>query len=118
MLNLACAGSAIFGLFIGYIFAWSTRRNEPNGSDVAGLLGIILGGTLLQIIDRLHCENGLALYLIGLAIGYVVYIALLKFNFPAVKHAYEAHGVQPSPLFPWIVRGTCHDEHTKTPPAK
>lgn len=109
-MNVACVGSVVFGLFIGYIFAWSTRRNEPNGTDIAGLLGTILGGTLLQIIDRLKCENGLALYLIGLAAGYVIYLILLKINWPSVKHSYEAHGDKPSPFFPFLVRGSCHDQ--------
>lgn len=117
-LNVACVGSVIFGLFIGYIFAWSTRRNEPNGSDVAGLLGTILGGTILQMVDKLHCDEGLPLYLIGLAVGYVLYIFLLKMNWPNVKHAYESHGVTPSPLFPWTMRGACNDRPTQEPPKR
>lgn len=115
-LNVACVGSVIFGLFIGYIFAWSTRRNEPNGSDVAGLLGTILGGTILQMVDKLHCEDGLPLYLIGLAVGYVLYIFLLKMSWPAVKHAYETHGVAPSPLFPFLVPRGCNDRPTQDKP--
>jgi xanthosine utilization system XapX-like protein len=108
-MNVGCVGAVVFGLFIGYVFAWSTRRNEPNGTDVAGLLGIILGGTLLQVVDKIHCENALPLYLIGMAVGYVIYIILLKVNWPAVKHSYDIHGQNPSPFFPFLVRGTCHE---------
>lgn len=106
--NVYCIAAAAFGLLMGYIFAWSTRRNEPNGTDIAGVLGTVLGGTILQFLDRLGgCEEKFALYLIGLVIGYVIYLVLLKSNYPRVRAAYEAKTMEPSPFFPWLVRGAC-----------
>jgi hypothetical protein len=68
-------------MLMGYIFAWSTWRNEPNGSDVAGSLGTVLGGAVLQFLERLGpCEEKMALYIIGLVVGYIVYLIILKFN--------------------------------------
>lgn len=111
-LNVYCIAAAAFGLLMGYIFAWSTRRNEPNGTDIAGILGIVLGGTVLQFLDRLGgCEEKFALYLIGLVAGYVVYLILLKANYPHVRKAYEAKSMEPSPFFPWLVRGACNCNH-------
>lgn len=114
MLNVYCIAAVAFGLLMGYIFAWSTRRNEPNGSDVAGLLGTVLGGTILQFLDRLGpCEEKMALYIIGLVVGYVIYLILLKLNYPRVAKAYELKTISPSPLFPWLVRDkacSCSDK--------
>jgi hypothetical protein len=115
MLNIACVGSAVFGLFMGYIFAWTTRRNEPSGTDVAGLLATIFSGTLIQMVDRLECADRLPLYLIGVAVGYAIYLLLLKLSWPAVRHSYEVHGEKPSPLFPFLVKGPCTNERTQPP---
>lgn len=114
MLNVYCIAAAAFGLLMGYVFAWSTRRNEPNGSDVAGLLGTVLGGTVLQFLDRLHCEEKMALYIIGLVVGYIVYLLILKLNYRNVSRAYEMKAISPSPLFPWLVR----DNHACSCPDK
>jgi len=119
MLNVYCIAAIAFGLLMGYVLAWSTRRNEPNGTDVAGLLGTVLGFTIIEFLTRLKCDEGFALYLIGLVVGYVLYLILLKFNWPKVKAGYDRGVLKPAPFFPWIVPCECHAPHndkTQTPP--
>lgn len=104
MLNVYCVAAALFGVLIGYVFAWSTRRNEPNAMDVAGLLATIVGGSIITMLSDLQCPERTALYLIGLVIGYVVYLIVLKYNYREIDAAYRRGDLQPSPLFPWRVK--------------
>lgn len=92
---------------MGYIFGWATRRSEPSSTDFAAILGIILGGTALNVINQIDCPEKLPLYLIGIAVGYVLYLVVLKSAFEAVRHHVERHGLQRMPLFPWTLSRPC-----------
>jgi hypothetical protein len=78
--NIYCIGAGVFGLLMGYTFAWSSRKTTPNGNEVASLLATVLGGTVLTILDQIDCPERLPIYIIGAAAGYLIYVLLLARN--------------------------------------
>jgi lysozyme len=104
MLSISCLAAGLFGVLMGYVFAWSTRRNEPNAIDVAGLIATIAGGTVVSSLSELNCPERLSLYLIGMVVGYLVYLIVLKLNYREIEAAYKRGELAPSPFFPWLVR--------------
>lgn len=113
MLNLEvpiwCIGAFVLGALLGYVFAYSTRQQQPNANEIAALLGTVLGGAALSLIQQFKaCPEALPLYVIGAAIGYVLYTIFLKRSWTAVQHLISAHGLQRPPLLPWLAKDPCH----------
>lgn len=101
--NIACIGAGALGLLLGYVFAWSTRRPEPNGTEVASLVSTVLGGTVLQLLNQIDCQDRLAIYIIGVAVGYALYLIVLQRSWTRVDHFIQHHGMRRAPLAPWTL---------------
>ncbi|MGH9553290.1 MAG: hypothetical protein ACRD3W_28170 [Terriglobales bacterium] len=99
--NWYCIAAGAFGLLMGYVFAYSSRNAQPNGSEVASLLGTVLGGTATSFLANLHCDQALPIYIIGVAAGYLVYVFLLAQNWAKVQINMNMAGTKRPPLFFW-----------------
>ncbi len=108
-INIWCIGALALGLLAGYLFAYSSRQDKPNGNELAALFGTVLGGTALNLIDKFkECPGALPLYVIGVAVGYVVYVGLLQIKWPLVEHLRAKHGFTRLPLFPRNAIDPCY----------
>lgn len=100
-INVWCVGAVALGLLAGYLFAYSSRQEKPTGTELAGLFGTVLGGTALTLINKFsECAEALPLYVVGIAVGYLLYILLLRMNWPVVEHLKTVHGADHVPLLP------------------
>jgi hypothetical protein len=107
-LNIWCIGAAVLGLFLGYMFAYSARQQQPSGNEIAALFATVLGGSALTLINQFQqCADALPLYVIGVAIGYVLYVFVLKRNWALVQHLQEHHSLEKPPLAPWLAKDPC-----------
>jgi hypothetical protein len=107
-LNLYCVGAAVLGVLLGYAFAYSARQQQPNANEVAALLGTVLGGSALSLVSKFdQCADAFPLYVIGVAVGYLLYLLALKGNWTLVQHLFLKHGLQRSPLIPWRASDPC-----------
>lgn len=106
--NLYCVAAVVLGLLLGYLFAYSGRQQQPNANEIAGLLGTVLGGGALSLIEQFkQCGDALALYVIGVAVGYALYVFVLQRNWSLVEHLQSAHGLKRAPLLPWLASDPC-----------
>ena len=118
--NLWCIGAAVLGLFLGYMFAYSARQQQPSGNEIAALFATVLGGSALTLINQFQqCAEALPLYVIGVAIGYVLYVFVLKRYWPLVQHLQEQHSLGKPPLAPWLAKDPCCGPagHAISPPS-
>lgn len=107
-LNLWCISAAVLGLFAGYIFAYSARSEKPNGNEIAALFGMVLGGSTLTLLDKfVDCHDALPLYVIGVAVGYVMYVFVLRRNWALIEHLRTHHMLEHPPIAPWAVADPC-----------
>lgn len=107
-INIWCIGAAALGLLAGYLFAYSSRQEKPTGTELAALFGTVLGGTALTLIDKFkECAAALPVYVIGVTIGYLAYILLLRMNWAVVEHLKARHGYTQAPLFPRTAADPC-----------
>jgi hypothetical protein len=105
-----CIGAGVFGLLMGYLFAWSSRQVQPTGNEVAALVSTVLGGTVLSVLNQIDCAARLPIYMIGVAAGYALYIFLLSRNWARVQHFIVNHGLQHTPFIPssiWRMADPC-----------
>lgn len=108
-----CGSAALLGMILGYSFNWAIRKGQPGAYDVASLVSVILGGTTIDVLGRIHCPEALSYYLIGLAVGFVAYLILLSRNWPTVMWLMQ-HGVlQSPPLFPRHKCTPCGNNHER-----
>lgn len=117
--NIWCIAAAVLGLFAGYMFAYSARAEKPSGNEIAALFGTVLGGGTLALFDRFQdCHDALPLYVICVAVGYVLYVFVLHRNWALIEHLRERHMLAHPPLAPWMVADPCcKDFHNKTAPS-
>lgn len=101
--SIACIGAGVLGLLLGWVFAWSTRRPEPTGQEVAALVSTVLGGAILQLLNQIDCPERLPIYIIGVAVGYALYLIVLRRNFARINHFMQNHGTSRAPLLPWTI---------------
>ncbi|MGH9554124.1 MAG: hypothetical protein ACRD3W_32400 [Terriglobales bacterium] len=99
--NWYCIAAGAFGLLMGYVFAYASRTTAPNGNEVASLLGTVLGGTATSFLANLHCDQALPIYVIGVAVGYLVYVFLLAQNWTKLQIVPALSTAQRPPLFFW-----------------
>lgn len=118
MFNIYCIGAGVLGLLLGYVFAWSSKASDPkpSGNEIAGLLGTVLGGAALQLLNQIDCPERLPIYIIGVALGYLLYLVLLNFKWPLVQHLVDQHGLRQSPLLPWRAKDPCCNCHQAPDP--
>ena len=113
--NLYCFTAAILGLFLGYVFAHSSRQQQPNGNEIAALFGTVLGGGALNMIEQFReCHNAFALYVLGVVIGYIIFVFILKRNWVAVERFMVENSTKQVPFFPWRIKHVCVCQHEKT----
>lgn len=76
MTSLGCAGALAFGAVIGWVTYFTMRYSKQHAmSDVAVVLGAVGGAAVLKLFSA---ESGLfALYSLGLAGGFFVYVLIL-----------------------------------------
>lgn len=100
-INFWCVGAAAVGLLAGYLFAYSSRQEQPSGNELAALFGTVLGGAGLQLITKFaDCADAFPLYVIGVTVGYLLYVVILQIKWPLVAHLKAMHGLTHVPLVP------------------
>jgi hypothetical protein len=111
-LNFWCIGAAALGLLAGYLFAYSSRKEQPNGGELAALFGTVLGGASLQLLDKFsQCAEAFPLYVIGVTVGYLVYVVILQIKWPLVQHLKANHALTHVPLLPRNSLDPCSRRH-------
>lgn len=106
MLVLSCLAAGAIGLVLGYVFSWSVRTTKPGVGEIGSLIATILGGAITPSLPITNCENSMTFYLLGLAVGFFLYILMVRFNwehFP--KNA--CGGATRLPLFPFHHSSKC-----------
>ncbi len=108
--NIFCIGAGALGLMLGYILSWSTRRQEPSAIDAAALIGTAFGGTILTVVDKLNCPQALPIYIIGLGIGFSLYLIALRYHWTKVLQLINEGKLKNPPVFPWLRKCHCNDK--------
>lgn len=100
MIYLYLVGAGVFGMLMGYFFGWSVKEVQPNANEVSILLSTVLGGTVLSLLNLFNTAAALPIYIIGVAVGLVIYFVLLKFNWPSVSSAMATGSISRPPVLP------------------
>jgi hypothetical protein len=92
-------GAFLFGAVLGYVTHYLVRRDAaPGVSDLAAIVGVIIGGTVFKVIVG---ESATSWYLIGLGAGFFLYwLALMLGREPAAKGVQIA--TRKLTLFPFL----------------
>ena len=101
MFDIYCIAAGVLGLFLGYIFAWSTRNQQPSATEFTTLFSTLLSGTVITLLGQLQCPYVLPIYIIGAVLGYIIYLILLYFHWTSVSGAMSRGELAKPPFFPW-----------------
>ncbi len=105
--SLPTIGAVAFGLLMGYVFAWTSKTQTPNGGEVASLIGTVFGGAAISTIQQFQSANALPAYCIGAAAGFALYIVLVQFNLTKINESMSRGVITRNPLFPWRLERPC-----------
>ena len=111
-LNIYCLGAAFFGLLLGYVFSWSLRKSEPQDTEVATLISTVFGGVIMETLGKLECKASLPIFMIGVTVGFVIYLIALRMKWPTIKQALADRRIANPPLFPWLGCSLAHRDDT------
>lgn len=80
MFAISCLAAGLVGLVLGYVFSWSVRSTKPGIGEIGSLVAILFGGTVTPSLPIVQCQNAMTFYLLGLAVGFFIYILMVRFN--------------------------------------
>jgi len=98
--NIFCIGAGVLGALLGYFFGYTTRNQQPSTTEFTTLFSTVLGGTVLTLLGQFQCADVLPVYVIGVAVGYVIYIGLVALHWNAIAGSMEEGSLSRVPLFP------------------
>ena len=113
-LNIYCLGAACLGLMLGYVFSWSLRKPEPQDTEVATLVSTVFSGVIMEMVGKLECKEALPIYMIGVTVGFVIYLIAFRKKWALIKQAQADRRMVNPPLFPWL--GCTHIQRENVPP--
>ena len=101
-----CAGAAALGSVIGYLLNWTVRHGrKPDARELTLLIGAAAGGTAIaRTRELMACTDALGWYFIGLAAGFFLYSAAVRFRWDTLKRLIATRALHELPLFPWRYR--------------
>lgn len=115
MFTVSCLAAGAVGLVLGYVFSWSVRSNKPGIGEIGSLIAIIFGGTVTPSLPIMQCPDAMTYYLAGLAVGFFLYILMVRFNWDSFPKS--ANGNAELPLFPFHHTSKCRrHQNTDVPP--
>lgn len=101
-IDIYCLGAAALGLLLGYVFSWSLRKPEPQDTEIATLVSTVFSGVIMQMLGKLECKEALPIYMIGVTVGFAIYLIAFRKKWPAIKQALADRRLNNPPLFPWL----------------
>lgn len=107
----SCLAAGAIGLVLGYVFSWSVRTSKPGMGEIGSLIAIIFGGAITPSLPIAQCENSMTYYLLGLAVGFFLYILMVRFNWEHFPK--NACGGARLPLFPLHHSSKCGRQQTQ-----
>lgn len=102
---ISCLAAGAIGLVLGYVFSWSVRSSKPGIGEIGSLMAIIFGGSITPSLPMAQCANSMTYYLLGLAVGFFLYILMVRFNWEHFPKG--ACGSVSLPLFPFHHSSQC-----------
>lgn len=97
---LGPVAGGMFGLLAGYLLSYCLAQRAPSPTELVAILSAIASGAIGDHMLGLgNPQISMALYMIALVPGFILYRLLLQLNLPRL---HQAQADSPPPVAPWI----------------